>query len=96
MLLELNPISSQNVVIPDHGLPPPAHQPDVDASSLHLLYPMIKTPKWFETYSDAMQSYGCQDSIVRRKVKVDASVKRMMLTIFMPGEFRDQGDNVNK
>jgi len=48
--------------------------PDVDASSLHLLYPMIKTPKWFETYSDAMQSYGCQDSIVRRKVKGCSSI----------------------
>ena len=35
----------------------------VDAADLKQLYPMVKTPQWFQSYQDTMGNHGCKETI---------------------------------
>ena len=35
----------------------------VDAADLKQLYPMVKTPQWFQSYQETMGNHGCKETI---------------------------------
>jgi hypothetical protein len=58
----------------------------VEAKDLKHLFPMVKTPQWFQSYQETMASHGCNETIFQHVIDDDHLVSMTLALNY--GKFR--------